>query len=348
MNLQEARNILGVSPDASKDDIKKAYRSMAMKWHPDRQTGEEKKKEASEKFAKISTAHEILLDPQQAQGGFFRNHNSMNRDWFNERKKRYSPMQHGKDIFTHITISLEEAVKGLSKKIRINRPCVCSSCNGLGMKNGASRRDCSSCNGSGYVVMRQKIMGAEFNTRHNCPTCQGVGSIIAPEDNCKICKGRKTVNKFEDVDIDIPSGVRTGIKLGANDLGGEGIAGGRNGRLFIDIEVDEHEHYKIIEETDHLRLNYNISYGQHYSGETIEIKTIYGDKIDVKIPPSHNIIDPIIKHGHGLPDRPFINSNNTEKGDLHIYLNIKGPHDMKEKVIDELKYKVENPIENYK
>lgn len=351
MNLQEARNILGVGQNASKDEIKKAYKRLAMKWHPDRHSDEDKKKEASQKFSRISSAHDILVNPQKSHQNNFQGFSSHARDWFNDRKNKYNPMEHGQDIFSYVKITLEESALGVNKKVKINKPCVCDSCKGLGMKEGSSRTDCSSCNGSGFIVTRQKIMGmnAEFNTRHNCPTCQGVGSVIAPKDSCEKCNGRKRINKVEEVDIEIPSGVRNGIKLGSNGLGGEGISGGRNGRLLIDIAVDEHEHYKIIDDTNDLRLNYNISYSQHYNGDIIEIKTIYGDKIDVKIPPCHNTIDPIVKIGYGLPSLLSVNSrvNFIEKGNLYIYLNVKGPEEKYKKIIEELDYKVENPIESY-
>lgn len=348
MNLQEARNILGVGPNASKDEIKKAYRRLAMNWHPDKQP-EEKKKEASEKFAKISTAHDILSNPQKAQQSHFSGFNQ-SRQWYQERKRKYNPMRSGEHVYTSTKITLEEAVRGVSKKIKINRPVVCDSCDGNGMKKGRERTECASCNGTGIVTIRQKIMGAEFNARHNCPTCQGVGSIIEPKDACDKCRGKKTINKYEDVTIEIPSGVRNGMKLGANELGGQGIAGGANGRLFIDIMVEDHEHYKTIEDSDDLRLNYNISYGQHYHGDAVEIQTIYGDKIEIKIPPCHDTINPIIKDGYGLPSLPDSIRRMTlsEKGDLYIYLNVKGPKEEKESMMESLNYRVENPIENYK
>lgn len=350
MNLNEARNILGVSNNASEEEIKKAYKRLAIKWHPDRHS-EESKSEAEEKFAKISAANDILLNPEKASQNRF---GGFHQEWYQQRKRTYSPIQHGEDILSSTTITLEDAVQGIRKKINVNKPFVCKTCNGLGLKKGKKRTECSSCNGSGSVTIRQKVMGAEFHGRHTCPACQGVGSIIKAEDACEDCKGKKTIVKPDSIEIDIPSGVRDGMKLGANDLGGEGIAGGRNGRLFIDISVDEHEHYKIIDdgEGNDLRLDYNISYYQHYHGDTVEIKTIYGDKIDVKIPPCHDVIDPIIKSGYGLPGPPNrpMRMHDIEKGDLKIYLNIYVPERLEDEevqAIEKLNYNVENKINDY-
>ena len=344
MNLNELRNILGVTAESTPEEIKKAYRSKAMKYHPDRNPGD---KEAEENFRKVAEAYEILSDPEKVRrasaGHPF-------RDWYQNAKRTYNPMQNGVDVSCHVTVTLEEAVNGTKKKVRINKPFVCDECSGLGLDKDKKRSDCPSCKGSGHVTMRHNVQGMEFHGRHTCPTCQGVGSIIKPEDTCKKCKGKKTINNFDNVDIDIPSGVRGGVKLGANDLGGEGIAGGRNGRLFIDIIVSEHEHYKIIEDSDNLRLDYNISYYQHFYGDTIEIKTVYGDKIHVKIPPKHDVVNPIIKLGYGLPGLPdrFSRMGEITKGNLEIYLNVKAPEDEEqEKVLEKLKYEVHNSIENY-
>jgi len=301
MNLTEARNTLGVKNNSSEEEIKKAYKSLAIKWHPDRHS-DEKKKEAEEKFAKISQAYDIICNPEKASGPNFHGGRHQGGEW--NRKKQYDPMEHGEDVLCNVKITLEEAVQGSKKKVKLKKPFVCKPCDGLGLKKGKKRSECPSCNGSGVVTIRQRMFGGEFHARHNCPTCQGVGSLINSENACESCKGKKTVNKYTDVDLDIPSGVRTGMRLGSNGLGGEGVAGGPNGRLFIDIEVEEHKLYEIEEDTNDLNIVYNISYGQHYNGDTIEIRTIYGDKIDVKIPPQHNTIDPIIKPGYGLPGMP--------------------------------------------
>lgn len=348
MNLNEARNILGVEVNASEEDIKKAYRILAMKWHPDKH-GEQKKKKASEKFTKISEAYDVLTNPEKATQNNF-NFQSQKRYW-QSRSKRYNPIQNGEDVFCDLSVTLEEAVQGTTKKVNIQKPVVCDLCHGTGLKSGKQRTECSSCKGGGYVSIRQRIMGTEFYGRHTCPTCQGIGSIIENQNACEQCKTKKTIKKETSVDVQIPSGVRDGVKLGANSLGGEGIAGGNNGRLFVNVQVEEHEHYKIIEGTNDLRLDYNISYYDHYFGGSFQLKTIYGDTIIVKIPEKHNLIDPIIKLGYGLPGMPNKPMRNTmkEKGSLKIYLNVKAPDslDFEENVIKKLNYKVDNPVDYY-
>ncbi len=287
MNLIEARQILGVPADASDQDIKKAYRKLAGKYHPDKNPDDPK--EAAEKFSQVSEAYEILSDPDKARkaGGF---HNMR----ANVRKQKYNPFTPGQDISITMSVTLEEAVKGVKKNIKVKRPVACSGCKGTGLAEGKERSECPTCQGYGFISHSQRMGNGNFVTRMPCPSCRGTGSYIPAENACKECGGKKWTSGWGEVEIDLPKGARSGMKFAIEGAGGEGLCGGPNGRLFIGVNVQEHEHYKFVENNSNdLRLNYNISYHQHYHGDEVEVTSIYGNKILIEIPPKHNLINPI-------------------------------------------------------
>lgn len=345
MNLSEARQILNVSADASEDEIKKAYRSLAMKHHPDRNPDD--KKAAEERFAKISAAYEILSDPDKARAS-----SSFGFQGFANgfRKKQYDPFQVGKDLVATVSITLEEAAKGVSKKIFFDRPVVCGTCNGNGLDEGKQRSECTACKGKGFVTHHQKMGNGNFVVRSPCPACRATGTFVSPEDFCKKCNGKRYSLKQASLDVDLPKGIKTGMTFSVDGEGGEGISGGPNGRLFVKTEVKEHDFYKFDPNNQYnLMLDYNISYFDHFYGAEIELKSIYGNKIIVEIPPKFDTSKPIIKHGYGFPHLDRM-GNSAYKGDLHIYLNIVAPDSLEDEAkaaIDKLKYEVANPIKEY-
>lgn len=344
MNLSEARKILGVSKDASKDDIKKAYRSLAMKYHPDRNPDS---KEAEEKFKKISLAYEIINDPRKVKQSSPFGFNGFGGGF---RKKQYDPFQVGQDIHVSISITLEEAAKGVKKTMLFDRPSVCDSCDGRGLGKDKERSECPICKGKGFTTHHQKMGNGNFVMRSPCGACRGTGSYINPQDVCNKCGGKRYIKKNASVEANLPKGIRTGMTFSLEGEGGEGISGGPNGRLFIKPLVEDHKYYEFDPNSHYdLVLNYNISYYEHFYGTEIEVKSIYGNKIIVKIPPKSDVSKPIIKEGYGFPQLDQM-GDNAFKGDLHIYLNVVAPDSPDEggkAAIDKLQYEVANPIKEY-
>lgn len=330
MNLTQARQILGVDEKSSHEEIKKAYKKLAVKYHPDKNPGDNS---AAKKFSDIQHAQDALLNPQKTNNSFYR-----------EKHKPYDPFMVGDDLRCNVSITLEECARGCTKKIKINKPVMCKTCKGNGLKEKVERSICSTCHGVGYV----SINFGGMHIRNSCPSCRGIGSHIKPENRCSSCSGRRVVKENAEVEIEIPSGAFSGMIFKADGHGGEGIAGGPSGSLFIKIEVCNHEYFELIEDTLDLRLNYNISYRQHFYGDKIEIRTIYGDKILVEIPPKHNVINPIIKVGYGLPSIRR-SGPDIKKGDLKIYLNIQPPESLEkeEEIMNLLNYKVSNKVDKY-
>jgi len=290
MNYYET---LGVSPSASADEIKKSYRKMAMKFHPDRNQGD---KEAEEKFKAAAEAYEILGDPEKKQvfdhygieglkntgyrgpgsaEDIFSSFGDIFEDLFgfgggsSTQRRRGGPVQ-GSDLRYDITISFMDAVHGTKKEVEITKPDTCWTCEGTGMRPGYQAKTCSACNGRGQVMRSQGF----FRLSTTCPQCQGAGEIIT--DPCQDCNGKGLVNKKKKVSLKIPAGVDTGARMRLNGEGQGGQKGGPAGDLYVIIHVDTHEFFEREGEDIYCRLP--ISVVQAALGAKIDVPTIHGTK----------------------------------------------------------------------
>jgi molecular chaperone DnaJ len=290
--------ILGVSKNASKDEIKSAYKKLAKQYHPDvnRETG------ASEKFKEINEAASVLGDDQKRQqydayGSDFERkyHQNFNQQFsgfdfedmdfgdlfemffsggFNSSGKGHRRSR-GRDLRYDIDITLEEAGKGVKKSITIEKPEICKDCNG---KGGDDYDRCNDCDGKGIKRVRQQTPFGIFESRVTCKKCQGHGEII--KNSCSTCKGKGVTHKKKTLEVNIPPGVDSGAQLRLKEEG-EAVKGGTTGDLYVLIDVKKHKYFE--REDDDILLELPISVTQAILGDEIEVPTLEGKAV-LKIP----------------------------------------------------------------
>ncbi|HIG65861.1 MAG TPA: molecular chaperone DnaJ [Methyloprofundus sp.] len=302
MAKEDFYKLLGVSKNASEPEIKKNYRKMAMKYHPDR--NKEKPKVAEKKFKQIKEAYEILSDAQKrsaydqfghagvdnstggGRGGFGGNAEGFGDvfgDVFGDifggggasGGRQRSNVQRGADLRYNLELSLEDAVAGTEAKIRVPVLTACGECSGSGAKKGSSPVTCSTCQGHGQVRMQQGF----FSVQQACPTCQGTGQQI--KDPCRKCQGQGRVQENKTLSVKVPQGVDTGDRI---RLGGEGEAGahgGPAGDLYVQIQVKDHPIFT--RDGANLYCEVPISFPTACLGGELEVPTLSG-KVKLKIP----------------------------------------------------------------
>jgi molecular chaperone DnaJ len=290
--------LLGVKRDASEQELKKAYRQLALKFHPDRNPGS---KPSEDKFKEINEAYEVLSDPQkrhrydafghagvgagpEGAGGFDFNRSGFGdifgdifEDFFSgpsARGGRVRP-ERGADLRYNFPIEFEEAVLGKEAKIRIPKWEACAECRGTGAKSSDSIRTCPTCNGAGSVRFQQGF----FTISRTCNHCNGAGRIIA--DPCPKCHGEKQIHRDKTLTVKIPAGVETGTRLRLNGEGEPGSHGGPPGDLYVVLTVKDHPVFT--REDDDLLCDVSISIGQAALGARIEVPTLKA-KTQLKIP----------------------------------------------------------------
>ena len=232
--------VLGVAKDADESTIKKAYRKLAMKYHPDRNPDN---KEAEEKFKEIGEAYEVLSDADKRAAYDRMGHDAFKNGGmgggfggFGGRQRRADPRQPGSDLRYDLDITLEEAAHGCDKTLEIERLVPCDACDATGSKDGASGfKQCTACHGTG-VLTRQSGFFVQQTT---CPTCHGTGQTIS--NPCSKCRGEGRVHKDVKINLHIPPGVDTGTKLRSSGNGDAGLHGGETGDLYVFIEVKNHD-----------------------------------------------------------------------------------------------------------
>ena len=351
MTKQDYYETLGVSRNAAAEDIKKAYRQMAMKYHPDRNPGDQ---ESEEKFKQAAEAYSILIDSDkrvlydkygheglrgEGLGGFSNFNSSIFEDFedilgnffnfgmgdiFGSRgRSRQSYPQRGRDLALEIDITLEEAAYGEEKEIRLNRAEHCDVCKGSRMKPGTNKSVCSQCGGKGQVRYQQGF----FAISKACSACRGEGEIIASP--CTHCRGtgKSTVNKA--LKLKIPQGVDSGMKLRIEKEGEAGDKGATRGDLFVIIHVKEHEFFH--REENDLICQIPISFSQAALGAKFEIPTLEDTEL-LKIPPGTQSGDIIKIKGKGIKD-----IHRFRKGDLFVKLDVKTPVNLSKKDKDILR-----------
>ena len=356
--------VLGVSKDASADEIKKAYRKLALQYHPDRNPGD---KAAEEKFKEAAEAYDVLSDETKRkrydqfgfaadQGGFgggagfsvediFRNFGDIFGgrfggsaggfgdifgDFFGGGGGGGARVEKGSDIHIKLKLTLEEIMTGVDKKVKINKLVACPDCHGKGAVSDADIKTCPDCHGSGYVVRQSRSIFGITQTQSVCTRCNGTGKIVAKP--CHKCGGSGLVKAPEEIGFRVPAGVAQGMTLTVPGKGNAARNGGVNGDLFVLIEEETHKDF----ERDGNDLIYPlfISIPDAIDGCEVEIPAI-GGKIKVKIPAGTQSGKVLRIKGKGIPD-----VNGYGKGDLHIYVQVWIPTKLtseEKKLVEKLK-----------
>lgn len=292
--------VLGVTKDTSADDIKRAYRKLAKKYHPDIN----KEADAEEKFKEVQEAYEVLSDPdkkaaydryghaafEQGAGGFgggfnggfngagFGGFEDIFSSFFDmgmggsTRGRRTGPMQ-GENRFAQITIDFMESITGCTKEIRVNYDEPCSHCNGTGAKNPNDVTTCSRCGGTGQIRQQQRAGFATYVTTTVCPDCGGTGKII--KEKCPHCSGDGYNNKTITVELKIKPGTPSGQHLRIPGKGERGINGGPNGDLFVEVLVRKHEHF--VRDGNNIHITIPISAIDAILGCKVDVPTVQGE-----------------------------------------------------------------------
>ena len=304
MAKRDYYEVLGVAKNASDDDIKKAYRKLAMKHHPDRNQGEEAKK-AEERFKEAKEAYEMLsdtqkraaydqyghagVDPNAGMGGFrgagpegFGGFAEAFGDIFGDifgggggRRGGSQQIYRGADLSYAMEITLEEAAQGKDAQIRIPSWEVCEACKGSGAKPGTSAKTCGTCNGAGAVHMRQGF----FSIQQTCPTCRGAGKVIP--DPCTVCSGAGRIKRQKTLEVKIPAGINEGMRIRSAGNGEPGTNGGPSGDLYIEIRIKEHDIFE--RDGDDLHCKIPVPMTTAALGGTIEVPTL-GGKAEIDLP----------------------------------------------------------------
>jgi molecular chaperone DnaJ len=366
MSKRDYYEILGVAKNASADDIKKAYRKLAMKFHPDRNPGN---KEAENSFKEATEAYEILKDDQKraaydrmghqafGQGGsggqghgfegfdfndIFSNFSDIFGDFggaANRQAKKRSAAVRGSDIRYNLDISLDEAFRGTTEKISFSIPSTCDTCNGSGSQSGEKPVECSTCKGSGKVRVQQGF----FIVERTCTTCNGTGQTI--KNPCKTCRGEGRVNKEKTLAVKIPAGVEDGNRIRLSGEGEAGIRGGLAGDLYVYISIRKHQFFS--RKGDDIHFEIPIKFTTAALGGTVEIPTIDGTKAKLQIPEGAQHGDSLRLKSKGMS---VINSGGR-RGDMYIKLNIETPVKLSGKereLLEQLDKLMENKANNPK
>ncbi|MCQ2191449.1 MAG: molecular chaperone DnaJ [Paludibacteraceae bacterium] len=340
--------ILGVSKTATDAEIKSAYRKMAVKYHPDRQTdkSEAEKKEAEEMFKEAAEAYSVLSDPQKRQrydqfgkagvdggaGGFGGFGGGMNMDDIFSQfgdifggafgggfggggQSRH--VNQGSNIRIKVKLSLKEIANGCEKKLKVPHYVSCPDCNGTGAE-GNDFSSCTACNGSGYVTRVQRTILGAMQTRSACPTCGGEGKTI--NKKCKKCKGEGVIKQEDVVSFNIPAGVQSGMTLTVRGKGNAPRRGGVTGDLLVVVEEEAHD--DLLRDGDDLIYNALIPVYTAILGGTVEVPTVDG-KAKIKVDPGTQPDKVLRLRGKGLPHLQGYGS-----GDLLVRIGVYIPENL--------------------
>ncbi len=344
---------LGVPRSGSKDDMKKAYRKLAVKYHPDKNPDDEK---AEGKFKEISTAYEVLSDSGKrkmydrvgheaytrrgsgaggAPGGFTDPSDLFSQVFggggggiFDElfgggRRQRRTGPQPGADLRYDLHIDFEDAVYGTDKQVDVAKAEACERCRGEGVEPGSRKTTCNQCGGSGQITMSQGF----FSVRQICHTCSGTGEVI--ERQCSACSGHGRVQRTKKIEIHIPAGVDTGSRLRVSGEGEAGQRGGPPGDLYIVLLVEEHGIFK--RSDDDVLVDLPVDYTTAALGGTISVPTISG-MANLKIPAGTQTGSILRMRGKGIPS-----IRHQGRGDQHVHITVEIPKNLNREQREKLK-----------
>ena len=336
--------VLGVSKGASDDEIKKAHRKLAKKYHPDLNRDNP---EAAEKFKELNEAYEVLSDKDKrakydqfgfagvdpnygaGQGGFgggfdmgdlgdiFGSFFGGGFGGGSTRSRRNAP-QRGETLQQRNMLSFEEAAFGCEKEITINRTETCEECGGSGAEPGTSPETCSNCRGSGVVTQTQRTPLGMFQTQGACPNCRGTGKIIRKP--CKKCSGAGRVRKSKTLKVNIPAGIDDGQSIQLRGQGGAGVNGGPAGDVIVTISIRPHPIFT--REGQDVVCEIPISFAQAALGDTLQVPTIDG-KVSYDIPEGTQTGTVFRLKGKGIQ-----NVNGRGRGDQYVRVNIEVPRNL--------------------
>ena len=348
--------VLGVNKNATDDELKKAYRKMAKKYHPD--ANPDNKKEAEAKFKEVNEAYETLSDPQKrrmydqfghdgpqgfggggpfgGQNGYY-SYSSSGFDGFGDfgdlgdifssffgggfggrsSSRRPSGPRKGADLTTNISITFEEAFSWVEKEIPITRNEKCSTCNGTGAKAGTSVTKCGICHGTGQVTQVQNTILGQMQTTRTCTNCHGTGEVI--KEPCDICRGKGTVRKQPKIRIKIPQGIDNGQTVVLRNEGDPGEKGGPNGDLYITVKIKKHDIYS--RNGNNVFCEIPITMTQAALGAELKIPMVDGSKEIYKIPEGTQTGTKFVIKNKGFKS---INSS-SNIGDFVFNVNVQTP-----------------------
>ncbi|TEW44547.1 molecular chaperone DnaJ [Psychromonas algicola] len=329
MSKRDCYEVLGVSRDATEKEIKKAYKRLAMKYHPDRTKGDDA---LEEKFKEVKEAYEILNDPHKRAAFDQYGHDGVNQqghsggggfggggfddifgDIFGGGRGRGGAQrpQQGSDLRYNMELTLEEAVKGISKEIEIPTLVHCEQCNGSGAKKGTDSKTCGTCHGQGQVQIRQGF----FAVNQTCPTCRGKGKIIT--DPCNKCHGEGRYERSKTLSVKIPAGVDTGDRIRLSGEGEAGEHGAPAGDLYVQMNVRPHDVFE--RDGNDLYCEVPISFTEAALGGEIEVPTLDG-RVKLKIPAETQTGRMFRMRGKGVKS---VRSHST--GDLMCKVTVETP-----------------------
>jgi len=321
-------NVLGVDRNASDDEIKKAYRKMAMKYHPDKNNGDA---ESESKFKEAAEAYDILSSPDKKanydrygsdgpSGGGFGGFNMMDDIFsqfgdlfgnsFNQRYNGQRPQSKGSNLRIKVSLTIDEILKGASKKLKYKRQDKCTTCDG---KGGTDVKNCIPCNGSGQRTVVQNTPFGQVRQATSCPDCAGSGQQV--HNKCNDCRGEGTILKEQTVDVEVPAGVSNGIQLTMNSFGNH-VRNGQPGDLHIVIEEERDFSFK--RENNNIIIEKTISVIDAIIWANVKVNTPHGE-MPVAIEPGTEHGKVIRIGGKGIPDIQY------GLGDLFIKISIKIP-----------------------
>ncbi len=342
--------VLGVDKNADDATLKKAYRQLAKKYHPDANPGDET---AAEKFKEASEAYSVLSDPEKRRqydqfghaafgaggtdpfqgfdfgsmgdifgdlfGGGFSGFGGFSDLFGGGRTRNASAPMRGANLRTSVSITFDESIRGCKKEIELNLKDTCQTCGGTGAKPGTQPETCSKCHGTGRVYMRQQTMFGTMQTEQACPDCRGAGKII--REKCKDCRGSGYISRRTKIEVAIPAGIDNGMSVRIRDKGEPGRNGGPRGDLMVEVRVAQHP--RLEREDMNIFSVKNISFAQAALGGTVRIETVDGE-VEYDVKPGTQSDTRIRLRGKGVPSI----RNAQVRGDHYVTLVVDVPTKM--------------------